>query len=169
MNLFRIFYLSAAMGNPSLRVSDGRSTTIVEGWSVDTPEQLPRKKRILVVDDEASVRSTLMRLLTQAGHDVVLAHNGLEATRLLRNESMDLVILDLFMPVQDGVETIIQIRAMGRAMPVIVISGGGPKEMDLFPEAKLLGAYYALHKPFTHSEILELVNSALQDRPDPGH
>jgi DNA-binding NtrC family response regulator len=136
---------------------------------MDTPEQSRKRKRVLVVDDDASIRSTLRKVLTNAGYDVVLAHNGLEALRLLREDGMDLVILDLFMPVQDGVETIIHFRAMGRTTPVIVISGGGPRDMDLLPEAKLLGAYYTLQKPFTHAEIMALVNSALQGPPDTSH
>ena len=116
----------------------------------------------MVVDDDPGIRFTLRKLLTAAGHEVLLAKNGLEATQLLRAEGGDLLILDVFMPEQDGVETLIQLRAMGHNLPVIAISGGGSNQIDLLLDAKLLGAYYTLQKPFTLAEMLALVDSALE-------
>lgn len=119
-------------------------------------------KRILVVDDDASIRATLGKLLTATGHEVLLAENGVEAIRVLREGGVDLVFLDVFMPQQDGVETLIQLQTMNPALPIVVMSGGGTSRMDLLPEARLLGAYYTLHKPFTLAEILKVVNTALE-------
>ena len=124
-------------------------------------EQHPRK-RILVVDDEPAIRSTLGQLLTIAGYEVLLAENGSEATRLWREVGADLVILDIFMPEKDGIETIVELRAHSPSLPVIVMSGGDAKRMDLLPEAKLLGAYRTIDKPFTFAAMMALVNSALQ-------
>jgi DNA-binding NtrC family response regulator len=118
--------------------------------------------RILVVDDEPLIRSTLGQLLTIAGHEVLLAENGLEATRLWREVGADLVILDIFMPEKDGIETIVELRAHSPNLPIIVMSGGDAKRMDLLPEAKLLGAYRTIDKPFTFAEMMKLVNSALE-------
>ena len=124
-------------------------------------EQQPRR-RILVVDDEPGIRSTLGQLLTTAGHEVLLAENGSEATRLWRELGADLVILDIFMPEKDGIETIVELRAHSPGLPIIVMSGGDAKRLDLLPEAKLLGAYRTIDKPFTFAEMMKLVNSALE-------
>jgi DNA-binding NtrC family response regulator len=118
--------------------------------------------RILVVDDEPLIRSTLGQLLTTAGHEVLLAADGSEATRLWRELGADLVILDIFMPEKDGIETIVELRAHSPSLPIIVMSGGDAKRMDLLPEAKLLGAYRTIDKPFTFAEMMKLVNSALE-------
>lgn len=122
-----------------------------------------QKKRILVVDDDPSIRSSLRKVLTGAGYDVVLAENGNEATRLWREVGADLVILDLFMPEKDGVETIVELRAQSPALPIIAMSGGGGKQaMNLLPDAKLLGATQTIAKPFSPAEILGLVDRALE-------
>jgi DNA-binding NtrC family response regulator len=116
----------------------------------------------LVVDDEPLIRSTLGQLLTIAGHEVLLAENGLEATRLWREVGADLVILDIFMPEKDGIETIVELRAHSPNLPIIAMSGGNTKRMDLLPEARLLGAYLTIDKPFTFAEMKALVDSALE-------
>jgi DNA-binding NtrC family response regulator len=118
--------------------------------------------RILVVDDEPLIRSTLGQLLTIAGHEVLLAENGDEATRLWREVGADLVIVDIFMPEKDGIETIVELRALSPSLPIIAMSGGAAKRMDLLPEAKLLGAYWTIDKPFTFAEMSALVDSALE-------
>jgi two-component system chemotaxis response regulator CheY len=128
----------------------------------EPPEQYPGR-RILVVDDDPLIRSTLGQLLTVAGHKVLLAENGLEATRLWREVGADLVILDIFMPEKDGIETIVELRAHSPGLPIIAMSGGNAEQMDLLPEAKLLGAYLTIDKPFAFAKMMALVNSALED------
>jgi DNA-binding NtrC family response regulator len=123
-----------------------------------------QRKRILVVDDDASIRSSLGKMLTAAGHEVVLAQNGHEATRLWREGGADLVIVDLFMPEKDGLETIIELRAHSPGISIIAMSGGGTaRRMDLLPEAKLLGATVTIDKPFTPADMLATVDSVLKD------
>jgi two-component system nitrogen regulation response regulator NtrX len=122
-----------------------------------------QRKRILVVDDDPSIRSALGKLLTTAGHEVIPAENGAEATRRWRELGADLVILDIFMPVMDGLETLAALRAHAPSLPIIVMSGGGATGMDLFYEAKLLGANWTIAKPFTVAGMMALVNSALTD------
>jgi CheY-like chemotaxis protein len=125
-------------------------------------ERRQQKKRILVADDEASIRSTLGKMLTIAGYEVLLARDGSEAARLWRERGADLVILDLFMPEKDGVETIVELRAHSRNVPIIVMSGGGAaKRMDLLPDTKLLGATAIIEKPFLPIEMVQLVDTAL--------
>jgi DNA-binding response OmpR family regulator len=120
------------------------------------------KKRILVADDDASIRSSLAKMLTMGGYEVLLAADGSEATRIWRERGADLVILDLFMPVKDGIETIVELRAQAIQVPILVMSGGGTTErIDLLPEAKLLGATMTITKPFAAAEIMHLVSQAL--------
>ena len=126
-------------------------------------EPRPRGKRILVVDDDESIRSTLRKILTAAGHEVIPAENGHEATRLWREAGADLVILDIFMPEMDGLETLAALRAHAPHLPIIAMSGGGATGMKLLPEATLLGANRTIEKPFTIPAIMALVDSVLSE------
>jgi len=119
-----------------------------------------------VVDDDPGIRSSLEKLLTTAGHAVTLAENGVEATRRWRELGADLIILDIFMPEMDGLVALAALRAHAPRLPIIVISGGGAHGMDLLLEAKLLGATWAIAKPFTVAQIMALVSSALGGAPD---
>jgi DNA-binding response OmpR family regulator len=100
--------------------------------------------RILVVDDSASMRRSLAEILTRAGHEVIQAADGAEACRTSREVEVDvdLVILDLFMPEKDGIETLRELRARAPGIPIIAISGGGADDtgVDLLKAAVLLGA-----------------------------
>ena len=121
------------------------------------------RARILVVDDNASVRRSLAALLTRAGHDVIQAANGSEASRVWREVELDLIILDLFMPEKDGIETMVELRAFVPGIPIIVMSGGGGdgSRLDMLNAAELLGASLSIEKPFTLAEMLEAVRKAL--------
>lgn len=125
-------------------------------------EQSRPRKRILVVDDDPGIRTSLGKLLTTAGHEVILAGNGGDATRLLREIGPDLVILDLFMPEKDGLETLMELRKQMPRLAIIVMSGGA-WQIDLLPEAKLLGASWTIEKPFIPAAMMALVDSALGD------
>jgi DNA-binding NtrC family response regulator len=125
-------------------------------------ERRNQRKRILVADDDASIRSSLGKVLTIAGYEVILAMDGSEAARLWRERGADLVIVDLFMPEKDGVETIVELREHSPGVPIIVMSGGGAaKRMDLLPDVKLLGATVTIEKPFLPAEMLQLVETLL--------
>ncbi len=125
-------------------------------------EQHRQRKRILVADDDAGIRSSLAKVLTTAGHDVMLAGNGNEAIRIWREAGADLVILDLFMPEKDGLETLMELRAQSPQVPIIAMSGGGANQIDLLPEAKLLGASRTIEKPFTVAEMMKVVSAVLE-------
>jgi CheY-like chemotaxis protein len=123
----------------------------------------PPKRRILLVDDDASVRDLLEAVLTEAGFEVIAAGDGDEALRLWRKlNGADLAIVDMFMPRKDGIETIIELKTHSPAVPIIAMSGGGrDKELDILRSAKTLGAVLTLEKPFHTREILDLVTKAL--------
>jgi DNA-binding response OmpR family regulator len=119
--------------------------------------------RILVVDDNASLRRLLAAPLARAGHEVIEAADGAEACRICREVDVDLVILDLFMPVKDGIETMVELRAFAPGIPIIAMSGGGAdaSSLDLLNASELLGAALSIRKPFTMDEMLEAVRKVL--------
>jgi CheY-like chemotaxis protein len=119
--------------------------------------------RILLVDDDVSFRSMLREVLRRAGHEVREAGNGGEALAAFVRESSDLVVTDLVMPDQEGIETIIALRKLHPDLKIIAMSGGGRMNPSLNLEmAKRLGAARTLAKPFSHAEILEAIDGVLK-------
>jgi len=119
-------------------------------------------RRILVVDDDASIRRTLSILLTKAGYEVTQASDGSEAVRLWRDRGGDLVITDLHMPEKDGIETIVELLSHTPGIRIIAMSGGGQtKRLDLLGNVALLGSILTIEKPFTLAEMMTTVSRAL--------
>lgn len=118
--------------------------------------------RILVVDDEDLVRMTLRQMLEAAGHEVVEARNGREGLDLQTEHAFDLVLTDIIMPEQEGIETIVQLRRRNPQLRIIAISGGGrTKNMDFLKIAASVGADETLTKPFTTNELTAAVSRCL--------
>ena len=118
--------------------------------------------RILVVDDDPEIRSTLKKLLEMKGHQVVLAADGRAAETALTGDSFDLMVTDIVMPDQDGLEVIRITRAAHPDMPIIAISGGGRLRTGNYLRlATAMGAAAALEKPFDFEEFLNAVNATL--------
>ena len=118
---------------------------------------------MLVIDDEDLVRQMLRDIIEDAGHEVSVASDGKAGLEVLEEKQADLVITDILMPEQDGLELI---RALHRDHPdvkIIAISGGGATVKLTFPpEAQELGAHDALHKPFERSELLVKIRGVLE-------
>jgi DNA-binding response OmpR family regulator len=120
------------------------------------------QQRILVADDEPSIRQTLAMALKNAGYLVTEARDGAEAMRLLREQGADLVITDIHMPDKNGLEVILELRAHSRSTPIIAMTDGGrTKQLGLLGDAKLLGAVCTLAKPYRLDEMLSLVRQQL--------
>jgi DNA-binding NtrC family response regulator len=120
--------------------------------------------RILLIDDEACIRRPLQLLLERAGHEVFTAANGMEAVRLWRESSGDLVITDIHMPEKDGLETILELRQLSPRTPILAMSGGHPNgRVDVLGDATQLGAFRTIGKPFALREMLEAVEQLLQE------
>ena len=117
--------------------------------------------RILVIDDDGDTRSMLEQMLEAAGHEVYSAADGREGMRLQEARPADLVITDLFMPNQEGLETIIQLRKGFPGVPVIAMSGKTPAS-TMLTIAKRLGAVAILEKPFFPLQMLGEVERALR-------
>ena len=111
--------------------------------------------KVLVIDDDNLVRYTLSRILQHSGYDVVTASDGRHGMLLLRDEHPDVVITDIIMPEQEGIETIIQVRRERPGIKIIAISGGGRTgNVDFLSMAHSLGADDVIRKPFEADELL---------------
>lgn len=117
---------------------------------------------ILLIDDEDLVRLTLHEMLVSAGHTVADAANGRAALALFGATEPDLVITDILMPEQEGLQTIAQMRKLRPLIKIIAISGGGgPRSSDLFRYATMLGARRALSKPFKKKDFIAAIEEVL--------
>jgi DNA-binding response OmpR family regulator len=124
--------------------------------------------RILIIDDEAELRTTLRALLEAQGYEVIEASDGREGLRHHVVAPADLVLTDLMMPGQEGVETISALRQIHPQVKIIAMSGGGQTgRMDFLQVAAVLGAARTLQKPFRMQALLEAVQD-LMHREDEG-
>jgi len=114
---------------------------------------------VLVVDDEEQVRQLIRETLEQAGHHVWEARDGKEALLLFRQSHADLVIMDILMPDQDGLESIVSLRREYPKVKVIAITGGTDMIgiLTFLDVAKMLGATRTLQKPFEMRALLDAV------------
>ncbi len=135
----------------------------------------PAATRLLLVDDERDVRASMARVLERAGYLVRLADSAEQAVAALRTEDADLVITDVIMPRQNGVELLKVLKRDFPQIAVIAISGGGnfwPQGYK--PEAITTSAYLAaaaqagadgvIAKPFEIAELLEVIRAVLAKR-----
>lgn len=107
--------------------------------------------KILVIDDDVLLLRTMMRILVADGHDVMTASGGGRAMALYRDTNPDLVITDIVMPGQEGLETILTLRRDDNPVKIIAISGTDAEMLDT---ARLIGADDTLQKPFRAQELL---------------
>jgi len=114
--------------------------------------------RILLIDDDDSLRSVLAKALGHAGYEVLQAIDGRQGLDVFRAVDVDLVISDLIMPVQEGVETITQMRRERPEVPIIAISGGATNSKLYLQIAGKMGAERVLPKPFTPQELLQAID-----------
>lgn len=117
---------------------------------------------VLIIDDDDMVRTMLLRTITRGGHEAFGARDGVEGVARFREHPADLVITDIFMPNQEGLATIMELRRVTPNLKIIAISGGGARaSLDVLPVAEALGAQKTLRKPFTPAEVMEAVNEVL--------
>ena len=115
--------------------------------------------RILVIDDEAPVRDMMRQALERAGYEVADAEDGRQGMVQLRQQPVDLVITDILMPAQEGIETIRILRKEFPQVKILAISGGGKTgKLDVLPVAQTFGAHRTLAKPFERKDLLDAVS-----------
>jgi CheY-like chemotaxis protein len=127
---------------------------------LSSPAVSPRRAKVLIADDDRMVRALLHEMLTDMGHTVVEAENGLQAVDLCARESPDVVILDFLMPKLSGLDALKAMRQGGHNMPALLltaISDSSMRAMDGFdaPDA-ILG------KPFKRRQIEKALARALE-------
>ncbi len=119
-------------------------------------------ERILLVDDEAGIRTSLSRILVDEGYTVETASSGEKGLERLRAGEYHLVFLDVWLPKKDGLEVLREIRAAGNEIPVVMISGHA--SIDAAVRATKLGAFDFIEKPLSIEKITLAVRNALKQR-----
>jgi two-component system KDP operon response regulator KdpE len=123
-----------------------------------------KESRILIVDDESSIRRTLRLVLVEPGFEVVEASRGEEAIHLLRAGSFDFVLLDINMPGIGGIATLCRLRTFQPRIPVLIVSVRDEEEEKI--TALELGASDFIAKPFSTRELVARIRSVLRRTKD---
>ncbi|MEO2083770.1 MAG: sigma-54 dependent transcriptional regulator, partial [Desulfurobacteriaceae bacterium] len=118
--------------------------------------------RILVADDEKSIRVVLKRYLESRGHEVVEASDGIEALRILKEEEIDVAFVDIRMPGKSGLDVLKEVRDV----PIVILTAYGT--MDYTVKAMELGAVEYITKPFLFEEISAILEKLLSERKKDG-
>jgi two-component system, NtrC family, nitrogen regulation response regulator NtrX len=116
--------------------------------------------RLLIVDDDQSTLASLSRAFRMAGYEAVVCDNAARAVTLLKSERFDLVFSDVVMPGKDGLTMLAEVRELGIATPIIMISGQAT--VDMAVRATRLGAVDFLEKPISSEKLLLTVENALK-------
>ncbi len=117
---------------------------------------------VLIVDDEPSIVESLEGVLSDDGFEVLHAFNGYEALKKIEEESPDIVLLDIWMPGMDGIETLKEIKKKFPNLPVVMITGHGTIESAVV--ATKSGAFDFLEKPLSIDRVIVTINNALNFR-----
>jgi len=120
------------------------------------------KGHILIVDDEQAIRDALQGLFEDEGYRVDCAASGEEAVARLRKQSVDCVLLDIWMPGIDGLETLARLRNLDGELPVVMMSGHAT--IDTAVKATRQGAFDFVEKPLSSERLLILVRNAVEKR-----
>ena len=119
---------------------------------------------LLIIDDDEQIRLLLKELLVNEGYTVFEAEDGDKGMSLCRMQEIQLVIIDVFMPKKDGLETIRELHDAFPSIKVLAMSGGYfADSIDVLHMAKKLGATQILEKPFALEKFLETVRDILSE------
>ncbi|MCG8636229.1 MAG: response regulator [Desulfobacterales bacterium] len=118
--------------------------------------------KVLIIDDEASIRIMLSTLLEKNGYSIVTAENGAQGFNLFKTHLPDLTITDLIMPEKEGLELIREIKTLDPEAKIIAMSGGGTAQPDTYLKlAARFGAQRTFSKPINTERLLSFVQEAL--------
>jgi DNA-binding response OmpR family regulator len=124
------------------------------------PSDVPvSRPRVLIVEDDDSIRSLFERVFRANGYNVQTVSDGVEALRLLDADAPDLLVLDLMLPWINGIEVLVTVRKQPQltSVPVLVATGSATSAYDL----REFGPLLALHKPFPLAALLPAANKLL--------
>jgi CheY-like chemotaxis protein len=120
--------------------------------------------RILIMDDDDDFREMLKEMLEMAGYEVAEAANGKEGMKVYRAEPADLIVIDIFMPEQEGIETIRELKRDFPDTKIIAISGGGRGSVFNYLNMVMdFGVAYAFTKPFERDDLLKAIHDLLPE------
>jgi DNA-binding NtrC family response regulator len=119
-----------------------------------------QEMKLLVVDDEGIVLESCRRVLETEGYGVSLVKSADEALKVIEKEDFSMLLLDLKMPVHDGIYLMRELKQRKKDVPIIVMSGYSTKET--IEEADMMGANLFLPKPFTPEELLEAIRKVTE-------
>jgi DNA-binding response OmpR family regulator len=123
--------------------------------------------RILLIDDDDTLRAMLARALTHFGYLVVQAKDGVEGLHLFGTAGADVVVTDIVMPEKEGLGLLMELRKIQPPVRIIVMSGGGRQTAgEVLNIAKHLGASRVLAKPFPIEELIATIKDLLRDSDD---
>ena len=122
-----------------------------------------RTDKIVVVDDDARIRDLLRRYLAQEGFEVIVAEDAKALSRIMLRDTIDLIVLDLMMPGEDGLSVCRRLRAAGDKTPIIMLTAKG-EDVDRIVGLEV-GADDYLGKPFNPRELLARIHAVLRRRP----
>ncbi len=114
---------------------------------------------ILVVDDDPDFADSTRQLLKERGHVVRVARTAWEALEEMEDEGIALLILDLRLPVLNGLEIYLELKKRGRAVPTLIVTGYAGKEADAMEQLSSLGVKGVLEKPFDPEKLFELIDA----------
>jgi two-component system, NtrC family, nitrogen regulation response regulator NtrX len=117
-------------------------------------------KKILVIDDEPSILESLSGILSDEGFEPICAASAEEGLKIIEDDSVDLVLLDIWMPGMDGLEALRRIKKLHDSLPVIMISGHGTIETAV--QATKIGAFDFIEKPPSYEKIMVAINNGLR-------
>jgi len=120
------------------------------------------KDKILIIDDERGIRSSLKGILEDEGYSIETANTGEDCLKLIAWQNFDLILLDIWLPAMDGIEVLEKIKTMDENPQVVMISGHGTVETAV--KATKLGAYDFLEKPLSLEKVVLTVKNALRQK-----
>ncbi|PCI60114.1 MAG: response regulator [Kordiimonadales bacterium] len=115
--------------------------------------------RILIVEDEESVRDFVSRVLTMHGHSILTASDGAEAVEMMDDHHFDLLMSDIAMPMMDGISLALKVRASRPHVPILLMTGFADERQRAHNLSLLIEGL--ITKPFNMDQLLEVVNKAL--------
>jgi CheY-like chemotaxis protein len=119
---------------------------------------------ILITDDDPDFVMSIKELLTSKGYSVFVATNGRKAVERILSNGIDVLILDLRMPVLNGLETYLELKKAGRAIPTIIITAFVDEETGTIERLRALSMSGVLRKPFDPRELLSAIERLAKHR-----
>jgi len=120
------------------------------------------QERVLIVDDEKNIVSSLKEILSDEGYEVAVAEDGLNALEMIQADPPDVVLLDIWLPGMDGIEVLKSVKMYQPEVEVLIMSGHGT--IDTAVQATKLGAYDFIEKPFSLDKVTQSVGNVFRQK-----